>query len=104
MSGRHETCQFERGRIVGLLECGLSQVEVAQRVGRSRCAVQGIWKKWKETHACANLPRSGRPRLTSNRDDRMLVRTVKNNRFVPYRLLGIYYKLNNIKIKQKLCI
>lgn len=91
MGAKHETSQFERGRIVGLLEGGMSQVEVAQRVGRSRCAVQCIWKKWKDTHACDNLPRTGRPRLTSNRDDRMLVRMIKNNRFVPYRLLGNYY-------------
>lgn len=42
MGAKHETSQFERGRIVGLLEGGMSQVEVEKQVGRSRCAVQCI--------------------------------------------------------------
>lgn len=85
---RPELSQFERGRIIGLLECGLSKAEVARRVRHSRCAVRYAWNKWKAENACDNLPRPGRPRLTNDRDERMLVKCVRNNRFVPYRILA----------------
>jgi len=85
---RRETTQFERGRIVGLLEGGLSQAEVSRRVGRSRHAVQAAWNRWLETNSNVNLPRSGRPPSTSARDDRVMINAVRGERFMPYRVIA----------------
>lgn len=82
--GAPELSQFERGRIVGMLEAGMSQAEVSRKVNRSRYAVQCAWKRWLETSANANLPRSGRPRITTPRNDRQLMNVIRSNRMATY--------------------
>ena len=47
-----QTNDFERGRIVGMLEAGLSAREVARRTGRSRCTIQRyIYTQTNSKHA-----------------------------------------------------
>jgi len=81
-TGHSQLSQFDRGRIIGMLEAGLSQREVARRLGCSRPAVKRWWDRFQETRGCKRKDGSGRPRLSDGRDDRYLVQYVKRHRFL----------------------
>ncbi|GFX44055.1 transposable element Tcb2 transposase [Trichonephila clavipes] len=38
--------QFERGRIIGMMEAGWSARRVARQLGHSDCVVMKCWDKW----------------------------------------------------------
>ncbi|GFW15579.1 transposable element Tcb2 transposase [Trichonephila clavipes] len=38
--------QFERGRIIGMMEAGWSARRVAHQLGRSDCVVRRCWDQW----------------------------------------------------------
>lgn len=86
--GAIELSQFERGRIIGLLEAGISQTKVALKVNRSRNAVQRVWKRWLETGKNEAMPRSGRPRNSTLRDDRRLMKVIRLNRMSSYKSIS----------------
>jgi hypothetical protein len=87
-SGDLELTQFTRGRVIGLLECGvLTQREVAAKVGCSQANVFRLWQKWKSCGHCDNDTREGRARLTDDRDDRHIRREIILHRFRPYSIL-----------------
>ncbi|GFU00873.1 uncharacterized protein TNCV_4820001 [Trichonephila clavipes] len=48
--------QFERGRIIGMMEAGWSARRVVHQLGRSDCVVRRCWDQCVTTHATA--PRS----------------------------------------------
>ena len=52
---------------------------IAARLKVSLCAVQNILKKKEETGSVRDKPRSGRPKQTSSREDRLLVRLSLND-------------------------
>lgn len=81
-TGRSQLSEFDRGRIVGMLEGGLSQREVARRIGCSRPSVKKWWDRFQETGRGKRKAGSGRPRLSDGRDDRYLVQYVKRHRFL----------------------
>lgn len=72
MSEEWQCTEFERGRVIGMLEAGMSQREVSAILGRSRCTIQRWWNRWVEEGNCVRRSGSGRPRSTSIRDDRHL--------------------------------
>jgi len=71
----------KRGEIIGLRKAGWKQQEIADEVG---CTQQGVSKlliKHEITGSVKDLPRSGRPRKTTAREDRALkIASVKNRR------------------------
>lgn len=69
--------QFERGRIVGMMEAGWSARRVARQLGRSDCVVRRCWDQWTREMSCTRRPGSGRPRQTSRREDRHIVRNAR---------------------------
>ncbi len=69
-----------RSTVVTLSEEGYSQRAIAARLKVSLCAVQNILTKKEETGSVRDKPRSGRPKQTSSREDRLLVRLSLNNR------------------------
>ena len=62
-----------RTRVVVLVEEGYSMNEVAKKMKVSRCCVQQIVKKYKNTGTVVDRPRCGRPKVSTNRQDRELV-------------------------------
>ena len=60
---------FERGRATAFLEAGVPVKEVARRLGVSPNAIRRLRAKFQETGEVKDLPRSGRPRVTSVRQD-----------------------------------
>ena len=70
----------ERAKIVVLVQEGFSMNRVATRMGVSRCCVQEIMKKHKETGTVADRRRLGRPKASTARQDRELVRLCLRDR------------------------
>ncbi|XP_053304125.1 activated RNA polymerase II transcriptional coactivator p15 isoform X1 [Spea bombifrons] len=64
-----------RLKVVILHKQGLSQAEVSRQTGVSRCAVQALLKKHKETGDVEDRGRSGRPRKLSAADERHIMLT-----------------------------
>ncbi|GFW71233.1 uncharacterized protein TNCV_536511 [Trichonephila clavipes] len=69
--------QFERGRIIGMMEVGWSARQVARQLGSSDCVVWKCWDQWIRETSFARRPGSGRPRQTSYREDRHIVRNAR---------------------------
>ena len=63
-----------RTRAVVLVEEGYSYRDVGTRLGISHKTVFRLVKKYRETGSIVDKPRSGRPRVTTEREDRVLVR------------------------------
>ncbi|GFU29790.1 transposable element Tc1 transposase [Trichonephila clavipes] len=71
---------FERGRIVGLREAGLSYRAVAARVQRNSSTIMRVWKQWTDEGRTARKSVSGLRNVTSAREDRRLVRMAQTDR------------------------
>ena len=73
--GRHRYLSDEmRSRIVTLVQTGLLMNKVALKESVSRVCVQELVKKFKETGSVKSRLKSGRPRFTSKRENRRLIR------------------------------
>ncbi|GFW39793.1 transposable element Tcb2 transposase [Trichonephila clavipes] len=66
--------QFERGTIIGMMEAGWSTRRVARQLGCSDCVGRRCWDQWIREMSFTRRPGSGRPRQTSRRKDRHIVR------------------------------
>ncbi|GFV43827.1 transposable element Tcb2 transposase [Trichonephila clavipes] len=62
--------QFERRRIIGMMETGLSAKRVARQLGRSDCVARKCWDKCIREMSFTRKPGSGRSRQTSCREQR----------------------------------
>ncbi|XP_058876386.1 chromobox protein homolog 3-like [Acipenser ruthenus] len=69
-----------RHKVVILRQQGLSQAEISRQTGVSRCAVQALLKKHKETANVEDRRRSGRPRKLTAADERHIMLTSLRNR------------------------
>ena len=58
-----------RTRALGMLECGISQNDVARRFGVSRSTIARLVQRVNTTGSLSDRPRSGAPRVTSVRQD-----------------------------------
>ncbi|GFX39140.1 transposable element Tc1 transposase [Trichonephila clavipes] len=72
--------EFERGRIVGLREAGLSYRAVAARVQRNSSTIMRVSKQWTDEGRTARKSGSGPRNVTSAREDRRLVRMAQTDR------------------------
>ena len=71
-----------RERDVGLLEAGASTEDVAAQVGSSVQAVRSLRRRFVQTGSTEDLPRSGRPRVTTPVQDRYILNQHLRNRFL----------------------
>ncbi|GFS84397.1 transposable element Tcb2 transposase [Trichonephila clavipes] len=69
--------QFERGRILGMMEARGSVRRVARQLGRSDCVVRRCWDQGIREMSFTRRPGSGRPRQTSRREDHHIVRSAR---------------------------
>lgn len=67
-------------RIVGMHQAGAKQNDIAVALGITQGAVSKIIKRHRETGVPTPRARSGRPRKTTEREDRYLVRLCRNAR------------------------
>ncbi|GFV46307.1 transposable element Tcb2 transposase [Trichonephila clavipes] len=80
--------EFERGKIVGLREAGLSYRAVAARVQRNSSTIMRVSKQWTEEGRTARKSGSGPRNVTSAPDDRRLVRMAQTDRAASSRKLA----------------
>lgn len=80
MPKKRQLSEALRGQIILLHKQGLSQVKIAKTIKCSRCAVQTTINRYLRTGMYHNLPKSGRKRVTSAREDRMIERIALRNR------------------------
>ncbi|GFR66729.1 transposable element Tcb2 transposase [Elysia marginata] len=74
--------EVDRHRALGLLQAGLPISEVSLRMNVNRAKIFRLRQRLHETDTVSDRPRSGRPRCTTQRQDRNLVRNHMNNRFL----------------------
>lgn len=71
-----------RERALGMLDAGMSAVDVAAAVGASAQAVRNLRRRFRQTGSTDDLPRSGRPRVTTRAQDRYILNQHLRNRFL----------------------
>ena len=65
-----------------MLEAGASTEDVAVQVGSSVQAVRSLRRQFVQTGSTGDLPRSGRPRVTTPAQDRYILNQHLRNRFL----------------------
>ena len=75
--------QNQRLRAIGMLESGLRQVDVATHFGVTRLTISNLHRRYRLQGSADDLPRSGRPRVTSAAQDRYIRTSHLRQRFLP---------------------
>lgn len=73
----------QRWEAVGMIRAGLTYSQVARHLGVTRGAISKIWTRLRETGSVKDRPRSGRPRITTHRQDRAIRLRHLRDRFLP---------------------
>ena len=60
---------------IGMLDAGMSTEHVAKHVGCSSPAIRNLRIRFQTTGSTNDLPRRGRPRVTTRRQDRIVMKT-----------------------------
>ena len=85
--------EAERNRAIGMLQAGASAVDVSRLFNCSRNTVHELVRRFRLTGNVHDRPRSGRPRVTSQQDDRHIVLTHLRHRFRPATLTAPAYNV-----------
>ncbi|CAH1976304.1 unnamed protein product [Acanthoscelides obtectus] len=78
---RAEISGFDRTRIVALFQAGFSNHRIAMDLGIPRSLVIRTIQRFQETGSVENRPRSGRPRVTDDRENRYTALFARSNIF-----------------------
>ncbi|GFY22005.1 HTH_Tnp_Tc3_2 domain-containing protein [Trichonephila clavipes] len=78
MSQRSHLTDSEAWKVVGRLEEGQTQAEVAQAIGVSQSVISRFWNRFLETGSAGRRPGQGRRRATTSNEDRYLVLTARD--------------------------
>ncbi|GFX42449.1 transposable element Tcb2 transposase [Trichonephila clavipes] len=87
MSQRSHLTDSEAWRVVGRLEGGQTQAEVAQAIEESQSVISRIWNRFLETGSGGRRPGQGRRRATTPNENRYLVLTAQRHRNMNATLL-----------------
>lgn len=79
--GLHNISEFTKGRIVGMMESGLSGAEAGRRLGLSDRTVLRWWKHYQQNGHCHTSKSPGRPRKISEQDEHRLLELVQKQPF-----------------------
>ncbi|GFT52100.1 HTH_Tnp_Tc3_2 domain-containing protein [Trichonephila clavipes] len=73
---------FLRGRIIGRLECGRTELEVSEELGIAQSVISRLWQRFQDNGNVSRCYSTGRPRVTTPNEDRYiyLAITAKRNR------------------------
>ncbi|GFU76903.1 transposable element Tcb2 transposase [Trichonephila clavipes] len=87
MSQRSHLTDSETWRVVGRLEGGQTQAEVAQAIGVSQSVISRIWNRFLETGSAGRRPGQGRGWASTPNEDCFLVLTARRHRNMNATLL-----------------
>jgi IS30 family transposase len=74
---RRRISEAQRWQIIDMHTTGISFKAIGRQMGYHYTVVSRLVRKNTQTNNVKDLPRSGRPRVTSDRDDRALQRLVR---------------------------
>ncbi|GBN05790.1 hypothetical protein AVEN_10269-1 [Araneus ventricosus] len=77
MAQRKHLDDFLRGRIIGRLECGRTQLEVSEEIGIAQSDTSRLWQRFQDDGNVSRCYSTGRPRVTTPNEDRYLAVTAK---------------------------
>ncbi|GBL74941.1 hypothetical protein AVEN_64270-1 [Araneus ventricosus] len=80
MAQRKHLDDFLRGKIIGRLECGRTQLEVSEELGIAQSVISRLWQRLQDDGNVSRCYSTGRPRVTMPNEDRYLAVTAKRNR------------------------
>ncbi|GFX62207.1 transposable element Tcb2 transposase [Trichonephila clavipes] len=82
MAQRKHLDGFLRGRIIGRLKCGRTQLEVSEELGIAESVISKLWQRFQDDGNVSRCYSTGRPRVTTPNEDRYiyLAVTAKRNR------------------------
>jgi IS30 family transposase len=82
---RRQISEAQRWQIIGMHTTGMSFKAIGRQMGYHYTVVSRLVRKHTQTNNVKDLPLSGRPRVTSNRDDSALQRLVRQMPFATSR-------------------
>ena len=85
-----------RHKVVALHHDQLGYKKIAKITGISISTIRWIIKKYEKTGQVQNLPKSGRPKKTSKRLDKLIVKQFDENPFSTAEDISKYLKNNNL--------
>ncbi|GFT58726.1 uncharacterized protein TNCV_1360861 [Trichonephila clavipes] len=71
-SQRKHSDDFLRGRIIGLLECGHTQLEVSEELGIAQSVISRLWQRFQDDCNVSKCYSTGRHRVTTPNEDRYI--------------------------------
>ena len=75
----------------------MSLKQIAEHISRSVSTVSDVIRRFKATEQFENSPRSGRPKISTAREDRKLIRLSRKNRTASSPLLSTHWALTSGK-------
>ncbi|GFT59267.1 HTH_Tnp_Tc3_2 domain-containing protein [Trichonephila clavipes] len=81
MAQRKHLDDFLRGRIIGRLECGHTQLEVSEELGIAQSVISRLWQRFQDDGNVSRCYSTGHPRVITPNEDRYLAVTAKRNRW-----------------------
>ncbi|GFX51875.1 cubilin [Trichonephila clavipes] len=80
MAQRKHLNDFLRGRIIGRLECGRTQLEVSEELGIAQSVISRLWQRFQDDGNVSRCYSTGRPRVRRPNEDQYLAVTAKINK------------------------
>lgn len=75
--------QNQRMQAIGMVDAGLRHYDVANRFGVTRATITRLVTRYRTRGSAADVPRSGRPRVTTPEQDRHIRTSHLRDRFLP---------------------
>ncbi|GFV84791.1 uncharacterized protein TNCV_4297731 [Trichonephila clavipes] len=72
MAQRKHLDDFLRGRIIGRLEWGRTQLEVSEELGIAQIFISRLWQRFQDEGNVSRCYSSGRPRVTTPNEDQYI--------------------------------
>ncbi|GFW82206.1 uncharacterized protein TNCV_5056811 [Trichonephila clavipes] len=63
---------FLRGRIIGRLECGRTQLEVSEALGIAQSVISRLWQRFQDDGIVSRCYSTGHPQVTTTNEDRYI--------------------------------
>ncbi|GFU45741.1 uncharacterized protein TNCV_3374071 [Trichonephila clavipes] len=80
MAQRKHLDVFLRGRIIGRLQCGRTQLEVSEKLEIAQSVTCRLWQRFQDDGNVSRCYSTGRLRVITPNEDRYLAVTAKRNR------------------------
>ncbi|GFV82356.1 transposable element Tcb1 transposase [Trichonephila clavipes] len=72
MAQRKHLDDFLRGRIIGRLECGRTQLEISEELGITQSIISRLWQRFQDDGNMSRCYSTGRSRVTTQDEDRYI--------------------------------